>query len=267
MEISWKEYSPMIVEYGTKLIYALVVLVVGIYIIKFISKSANKLMLKRNLDASLIPFLSSLMRTTLLILLVISTLGMLGIEMTSFIALLGAAGLAIGMALSGTLQNFAGGIIILVIKPFKAEDVIEAQGYIGVVKEIQIFNTILTTFDNKIIILPNGSLSSGAMINYSTKETRRVDWKFGIAYGDDSDTAKRVLLNLIMEDKRILNDPEPFVALSELGDSSVIFVVRAWVNSIDYWPVYFDMNEKVYKTFPKEDLHIPFPQMDLHIAK
>ena len=267
MENVWENYSPLIVKYGTGLLYSLVVLVIGIYVTKLVSKSANKIMVKRNLDESLVPFLTSLIHTTLLILVIISALGMLGIEMTSFIALLGAAGLAIGMALSGTLQNFAGGGIILIIKPFKVEDVIEAQGYIGVVKEIQIFNTILTTFDNKTIIIPNGGLATGAMINYSTQATRRVDWTFGIAYGDNSDTAKRVLIELISADVRVLKDPEPFVALKELADSSVNFVVRAWVNSPDYWDVYFEMNEKVYKTFAKEGLHIPFPQVDVHIEK
>lgn len=267
MENLWTEYSPLIVQYGTGLIYALVVLFIGLWIVNIITRSLKKLMLKGALDASLVPFLTSLVSVGLKIMVVITALGMLGIEMTSFIALLGAAGLAVGMALSGTLQNFAGGVIILILKPFKAGDVVEAQGYIGSVKEILIFNTILTTFDNKTIILPNGGLATGSMVNYTTQVTRRVDWKFGIAYGDNSDTAKRILLELINEDPRVLRDPEPFVALSELGDSSVNFVLRAWVNAPDYWGVFFDMNEKVYKTFEKEGLHIPFPQMDVHLAK
>lgn len=267
MEDIWSKYSPLIVQYGTGLIYALLVLVVGLWIVNVVTRSTKTLMVKRNLDESLVPFISSLLNIGLKAMVVISALGMLGIEMTSFIAILGAAGLAIGMALSGTLQNFAGGVIILIIKPFKVTDVIEAQGYTGVVKEIQIFNTILTTFDHKTIILPNGGLATGSLVNYSTQGTRRVDWKFGMAYGDNSDTAKRVLLELLHEDQRILKDPEPFVALSELGDSSVNFVARAWVNAEDYWGVFFEMNEKVYKTFEKEGLHIPFPQMDVHIAK
>ncbi|MBN2236537.1 MAG: mechanosensitive ion channel [Bacteroidales bacterium] len=267
MENLWNEYSPLIIEYGTGLIYAILVLVIGLYIVSLITKSAKKLMMKGALDISLVPFLTSLINIGLKILVVISALSMLGIEMTSFIALLGAAGLAVGMALSGTLQNFAGGVIILILKPFKVGDVIEAQGYIGSVKEILIFNTILTTFDNKSIILPNGSLATGSMVNYTSQETRRVDWKFGIAYGDDSDHAKKVMMDLITADERVLQDPPPFVALSELGDSSVNFVVRAWVNAGDYWPVFFEMNEKVYKTFSKEGLHIPFPQMDIHLDK
>jgi small conductance mechanosensitive channel len=267
MENLWNEYSPLIVEYGTGLIYALLVLVIGLWIAKLITNSVKKLMLKSNLDDSLVPFLGSLISTVLKLLVVISALGMLGIEMTSFIAILGAAGLAVGMALSGTLQNFAGGVMILIFKPFKAGDFIDAQGHMGVVKEIQIFNTILTTGDNKTVIIPNGGLSTGSMVNFSTQATRRVDWTFGIGYGDDADKAKQVLRALLDADKRVLQSPEPFIALSELADSSVNFVVRAWVNSADYWGVYFDMNEKVYKTFEKEGLNIPYPQMDVHLDK
>ncbi|RLD35952.1 MAG: mechanosensitive ion channel family protein [Bacteroidetes bacterium] len=267
MENLWNEYSPLIVEYGTGLIYALLVLIIGLWIAKLITKSVKKLMLKGEMDNSLVPFLTSLVSTVLKLLVVISALSMLGIEMTSFIALLGAAGLAVGMALSGTLQNFAGGVMILIFKPFKAGDFIDAQGYMGVVKEIQIFNTILTTGDNKTIIIPNGGLSTGAMVNFSTQSTRRVDWTFGIGYGDDADKAKEVLRALLDADKRVLQDPEPFIALSELADSSVNFVVRAWVNASDYWGVYFAMNENVYKTFEKEGLNIPYPQMDVHLDK
>jgi len=267
MENLWNEYSPLIVEYGTGLVYALLVLIFGFWIAKLITKSVKKMMLKGEMDDSLVPFLSSLISTVLKLLVVISALGMLGIEMTSFIALLGAAGLAVGMALSGTLQNFAGGVMILIFKPFKAGDFIDAQGHMGVVKEIQIFNTILTTGDNKTIIIPNGGLSTGAMVNFSTQPKRRVDWTFGIGYGDDADKAKQVLRALLDTDKRILQDPEPFIALSELADSSVNFVVRAWVNASDYWGVYFAMNENVYKTFEKEGLNIPYPQMDIHLDK
>lgn len=263
----WEQYSPLIVEYGTNLIYALVVLLIGLWIVKMITGSVKKMMLKSKMDDSLVPFLSSLVNTLLKVMVVISALGMLGIEMTSFIAILGAAGLAVGMALSGTLQNFAGGVMILIFKPFKVGDFINAQGHSGVVKEIQIFNTILNTPDNKIIIIPNGGLSTGSMTNFSTMETRRVDWTFGIAYGDNADKAITVLKDLIAKDERILKDPEAFVALSELADSSVNFVVRAWVKSGDYWGVFFDMNKKVYETFDKEGLSIPFPQMDVHLDK
>jgi small conductance mechanosensitive channel len=180
---------------------------------------------------------------------------------------LGAAGLAVGMALSGTLQNFAGGVMILIFKPFKAGDFIEAQGYLGVVHEIQIFITILTTPDNKTIIIPNGGLSNGSMINYSTQKNRRIDWTFGIAYGDSADDARKVLMDVMNADERILKDPEPFVGMSELADSSVNFATRAWVNGDDYWGVFFDVNEKVYNAFNEKGISIPFPQMDVHIQK
>jgi len=261
----WEDYSPLIVEYGTSLIYALLVLIVGLMIVKMITKSLRKVMQKSNLDDSLVPFLSSLLGTVLKIMVVISALTMLGIEMTSFIAILGAAGLAIGMALSGTLQNFAGGVMILIFKPFKVGDFIDAQGHSGSVKEIQIFNTILNTPDNKVIIIPNGGLSTGSMTNFSALDTRRVDWTFGIAYGDDMNKAEEVLKRLIAADKRILTDPEPFIALKELADSSVNIVVRAWVNSADYWGVFFDMNKAVYTNFEKDGLNFPFPQIDVHL--
>jgi len=180
---------------------------------------------------------------------------------------LGAAGLAVGLALSGTLQNFAGGAMILLFKPFKVGDVIEAQGFIGKVSEIQIFNTILKTPDNKTIIIPNGGLATSSMTNYTTEPTRRVDWTFGIGYGDDVDKAKEVIKGLCDQDPRILKDPELFIAVSALADSSVNFAVRAWVNADDYWNVFFEMNEKVYKSFDREGLNIPFPQMDVHLHR
>jgi small conductance mechanosensitive channel len=185
--------------------------------------------------------------------------------MTSFVAILGAASLAVGMALSGTLQNFAGGVMILIFKPFKVGDVIEAQGYTGGVADIQIFNTILKTPDNKTIIIPNGGLSTGSMVNYSTEARRRVDWTVGIGYGDDADKAKEVLLGMLNDDSRILKDPAPFIAISALADSSVNFTVRAWVEAPNYWGVFFDLNKRVYKEFGKHGLNIPFPQMDIHV--
>lgn len=252
-------------EYGPKILGALAVWIIGGWIIKALVNGIGKAMNKSKVDITLQPFLKSIISSLLKVMLVISVLGMLGIEMTSFIAILGAAGLAVGMALSGTLQNFAGGVMILIFKPFKAGDVIEAQGFIGSIKEIQIFNTILKTSDNKTIIIPNGGLSTGAMTNFSTEEKRRVDWTIGIGYGDDVDKAKQVIRNLCDADSRILKDPEVFIAVSELADSSVNFTVRAWVNAADYWGVYFSMNENVYKTFPQEGLNIPYPQMDVHM--
>lgn len=253
--------------YGPKLIAAIVVWVVGGWIIKAILKGLDRSMEKSDTDPSLKPFVLSLSGTLLKVMLVISVLGMLGVEMTSFIAILGAAGLAVGLALSGTLQNFAGGVMILIFKPFKVGDVIEAQGYTGSVSEIQVFNTILKTPDNKTIIIPNGGLSTSSLTNYSTELKRRVDWSIGVGYGDDLDKAKRVIKNLCDSDSRILKDPEVFIAVSELADSSVNFAVRAWVNAADYWGVYFEINEKVYKTFAEEGLNIPYPQMDVHLHK
>lgn len=254
-------------DYGPKVLGAIAVWIIGSWIIKAIVGVLGKTMVKTKTDVSLQPFLKGLAGGLLKAMLDISVLGMLGIEMTSFIAILGAAGLAVGMALSGTLQNFAGGVMILIFKPFKIGDVIDAQGFIGSVKEIQIFNTILKTPDNKTIILPNAGLSSGSMTNFSTEATRRVDWTIGVGYGDDLDQAKAVIKRLCDEDTRILKDPEVFIAVAELADSSVNFTVRAWVNAADFWGVYFVMNENIYKTFPKEGLNIPYPQMDIHIQK
>lgn len=262
-----EQATQMTLLYGPKLIGAIAVWIIGGWIIKAIGRGAEGALNKGKTDPSLMPFLTGIINGLLRVMLIITVLGMLGIEMTSFIAILGAAGLAVGMALSGTLQNFAGGVMILIFKPFKAGDVIEAQGYIGSVSEIQIFNTIMKTPDNKTIIIPNGGLSTSSMINYSTEATRRVDWTIGVGYGDDVDKARAVIKRLCDEDSRILKDPEVFIAVSELADSSVNFAVRAWVNAPDYWGVYFELNEKVYKTFEKEGLNIPFPQMDVHVHK
>ncbi len=257
----------LVTTYGLRLVGAVIALLLGLWIIKIIVRSIRKGLDKGKMDESLKPFLTSMIGITLKVLLIISVLGMLGVQMTSFIAIIGAAGLAIGMALSGTLQNFAGGVMILLFKPFKVGDFIKAQGYAGTVKEIQIFNTILNTPDKQTVIIPNGGLATGSLTNFSTEPQRRVDWTFGIGYGDDYDKAKAVLMKLISEDSRILKDPEPFIALAELGDSSVNLTVRAWVNGADYWDVFFDMNEKVYKTFEKEGLNIPYPQMDVHVKE
>lgn len=219
------------------------------------------------MDPSLAPFLKSLISAVLKVMLLISVIGMVGVEATSFVAVLGAMGLAIGLALQGTLQNFAGGVIILLLKPFKVGDVIDAQGYIGSVHSIQIFNTYLKTPDNKTIIIPNGGLANSSMTNYSTEPRRRVDWTFGVGYGDSTEKTRETLMELIKADSRILSDPEPFIALSELGDSSVNFVVRVWVEASDYWGVNFDMNEKVYNKFNDAGLNIPYPQMDVHVHK
>lgn len=254
-------------EYAPKLIGGLLVLVVGLWISKLITKKVGKSLAKSSIDQSLVPFLRSLTNIILKVLVAITVMGMIGIQMTSFVAIIGAAGLAVGLALSGTLQNFSGGIIILILKPFKIGDFIEAQGFSGTVKEISIFSTMLNTPDKKLVIIPNGPLSTGALINYSAEPSRRVDWTFGIAYGDDVENFKKAINQFISEDDRILKEPATFMGLSELGDSSVNFTVRVWVDSADYWGVFFDMNEKVYTKFPDYDLNIPFPQMDVHVQK
>ena len=256
-----------ILEYGTQLIYAILAFALGLFIISRLLSATRKIMHDRNVDPSLQPFVASLINIGLKVILIITVVGMLGIQTTSFVAIFGAASLAIGMALSGTLQNFAGGVMIIIFKPFKVGDFVDAQGYRGIVKEIQIFNTILSTVDNKIVIIPNGGLSNGSLTNYSFEPTRRVDWTVGIAYGDDIDKTKQVINYLIAQDSRILLEPTPFVAVSELADSSVNFTVRVWVKSEDYWGVFFDMNENIYKSFAKEGLNIPFPQMDVHLKK
>mgnify|MGYP002750836712 FL=1 len=253
------------ISVGSKILLAIVVFFVGRWIVRRLNNLLAKILEKRHVEASLSTFVKSLVNITLTLLLIIVVIGVLGIETSSFIALFASAGVAIGMALSGTLQNFAGGVMILLFKPFKVGDTIEAQGQSGTVREIQIFNTILATPDNKIIIIPNGGLSTGLMKNYSREATRRVDWEFGIAYGDDYTKAKAVIARLLDADGRVLKDPAYFIALTSLGESSVNIVVRAWVNAGDYWGVYFDMNEKVYKTFAEENLNIPFPQLDVHL--
>lgn len=255
----------LLTDFAISLAVALIVLVIGLFVIKQIVNMLGKLMTRQGYDASLQGFLLSVASVALKIMLYIAVIQMLGVQTTSFIALLGAAGLAVGMALSGTLQNFAGGVMILIFKPFKAGDYIDAQGHSGTVNEIQIFNTILKTPDNKTIIIPNGGLANGSMINFSTEAKRRVDWTIGIGYGDDADKAQAVIRKMMEDDDRILKDPAPFVEVSELADSSVNFAARAWVNAGDYWGVYFDMNKNVYKTFAKEGLNIPFPQMDVHV--
>lgn len=255
----------LLIEYGPKVIGAIVALVIGLWIIKWILKVVNSGMSRAKVDESLKPFLISLIGALLKVMLAISIMSMLGIAMTSFIAILGAAGLAVGMALSGTLQNFAGGVMILLFKPFKVGDVIEAQGYVGAVKEIQIFVTILTTPDNKTIIIPNGGLSNGSMVNFSTQENRRVDWVFGIGYGDDLDKAKGIVRSILEADDRVFKDPAIMIVLGEMADSSVNLTVRAWVKGVDYWDVFFETNEKVYNDFNNSGINIPYPQMDVHV--
>jgi len=225
----------------------------------------TRMMLRRNADPSLHTFVTSLISVLLTFFLIMSIVGILGINTSSLVALLASAGLAIGMALSGTLQNFAGGVMIMLFRPFKVGDFIAAQGYEGRVNGIQIFNTTILTPDNKTVILPNGALSTGPVTNYNKETDRRVDWVFSISYGDDYDKAKAVLQRLCDADPRILKEPQVIIELLKMSDSSVDITVRARVKPEDYWAVFFRMNELVYKTFPQEGLSFPFPQMDVHM--
>ncbi|WP_020407406.1 mechanosensitive ion channel family protein [Hahella ganghwensis] len=252
------------IEYAPQLILAILTLVIGMWIINRVLMFADK-SLQKKFDPTLTKFVHSLASVLMKALLLISVASMVGIATTSFIAVLGAAGLAVGLALQGNLSNFASGVLILVFKPFKVGDVIEGAGFVGTVREIQIFTTVLMTFDNRKVIIPNSNLSNNPLINISAESTRRVDMKFGIGYGDDIDKAKGVINSLIEADSRILKDPAPVVVVSELADSSVNITVRTWAAAEDYWGIYFDMQENVKKRFDEEGVSIPFPQRDVHI--
>ena len=262
---SWDSIVEKSIEYGLNLAVSTAVLIIGLIIAKRLSKMFAKILKKRDFEPSLQGFLVSLVSILLRILVVLTALTQLGVEMTSFVALLGAAGLAIGMAFSGTLGNFAGGVMILIFRPYKVGDLILAQGEQGIVQQIQIFNTIILTLDNKTVIIPNGALANGNITNFTHQEIRRVDFTVGIAYGDDYDTAKATLKRFIDEDERILGDQNNFIGLGNLGDSSVNITLRAWCKTEDYWDVFFLMNERIYKEFGQNGLNIPFPQMDVHL--
>ncbi len=268
LQIFVQKIAQQILSFGTKLLIALVIYFVGRWIIGKLKRICVKIFERKDVDPSLRTFLISLINIALTLVLLVIIIGILGIETSSFVALFASAGVAIGLALSGTLQNFAGGVMVLLFKPYRVGDVIEAQGYTGTVKEIQIFNTVLNTLDNKSIIMPNGGLATGIINNYSKENRRRIEWTFGIAYGDDFDKAKDLILNLVKVDNRILHEPtEPFVALNKLGENSVDIIVRVWVESSQFWNVYYDLNELVYKNFEKAGLNIPFPQMDIHLKR
>jgi len=255
----------MAIQYGPKLILAILVLIIGLWIINRVVNLMARGMERSNTEPTLAQFLRNLVSIGLKALLLISVAGMIGIQTTSFIAVLGAAGLAIGLALQGSLGNFAGGVLILLFKPYRVGDYIEAQGVGGTVKEIQIFNTIINTVDNKRIIVPNGSISNGIITNYSSEPTRRVDFLFGIGYGDDIAKAKDVIRKLVEADERVFDDPEPTIVVSNLGDSSVDITVRVWANAADYWGLKFDLTERVKLAFDEADISIPFPQRDVHL--
>lgn len=255
----------MLMAWAPNALLALIVLIVGWWVIARIVRLMERALQRSSADQTLTNFLKSLANIVLKALLLVSVASMIGIATTSFVALLGAAGLAVGLALQGSLSNFAGGVLILLFRPFKVGDFIEAQGVSGTVKEMQILNTVLSTPDNKRVIVPNGPLANNNIINFSTAPTRRVDCVFGIGYDDDLLKAKQLLEQLVSEDERVLEDPAPMVAVLELADSSVNFTVRAWVQASDFWPFKFDLTERVKLTFDEQGVSIPYPQTDVHL--
>lgn len=262
-------------HFAISLAAAIAVFYIGRFIIGRIYKVVDHILARRSVEASLTTFVLSAVRIVLYFILIITVVGILGIETSSFLALFASAGVAIGMALSGTLQNFAGGVLILALKPYKVGDYIEAQGYAGTVKKIEMFNTVITTPDNKTIIIPNGGLSTSALNNSTTQPYRRVEWKIGISYGDDVERARQSILSMLASDSRVISGdrvtdacPAPVVYLASLDDSAVTLSIRAWVASGDYWGVFFDFNELFYSKLPElSGISFPFPQMDVHLFK
>lgn len=248
-----------LVKSGTNLLVAVIIFLVGFWLAKWVGRIVVRILTRGKVDAGLITFLSSLATIVLKVLVIVTAITQLGIEMTSFVAILGAAGLAIGMAFSGTLSNFAGGVMILLFKPFKVGDTILTQNLQGTVKEIQIFYTYLHTSDNKVIVIPNGPIANGPLTNFTKANVRRVDWSIPISYGDDFVKAHQLILKYLSEDKRVKKDPAPFVALGELG-ASVMITVRAWAKTDDYWNVFYELNRRIYEEFEKEGLHLTSPQ-------
>lgn len=258
-----EKYITMAIElaetYVPKIFTALIILILGLFLIKLVVKSSNKIMTKRGVDVTLQKFLVNLGNWALKLLLFITVISQLGVATTSFAAIIGAAGLAIGLALQGSLGNFAGGVLIMIFKPFRIGDLIEAQGEMGVVKEIDIFTTKLTGLSNKIIIIPNGSLSNGNIVNYSTEGTRRVDLVAGVSYDADIKETKKVLMNILEKHDKVLKDPAPSVTVMELADSSVNFAVRPWSKTEHYWDVYFEVTESIKLELDKAGIEIPYP--------
>ena len=265
MEDIIKQLQIVITGYGLQIIGALATIIIGIWISKLLAKSLGKVLRKRNVDETLIKFSVSLVKVALITFVIISAASQVGIQTASFVAVIGAAGLAIGFALQGSLSNLAAGVMLIIFKPVKVGDFIEGGGSTGTVESVGIFVTILVTPDNKVVYIPNSTLTGGNITNYSAKNTRRVDMVFGISYSDDIDKAKSAIQSVLTNDSRILKDPAPQVVVSELGDSSVNFNVRPWVNKTDYWGVYFDTTEQIKKKFDEQNISIPFPQRDVHL--
>jgi small conductance mechanosensitive channel len=253
-------------SFGTNILICLVIYFVGRKIIQYVHKLLDKLMSRKEFDPSVASFLKSLINIILTAALLIIIVTRLGIKSTSFVALLASIGVALGMALSGTLQNFAGGVMILLFRPYKVGDYIQAQGQEGTVQEIQIFNTVIVTGDNRTIFIPNGGLSANVIINFNNQTSRRLEWVVGVGYGTDFDLAKSVVRDILKSDARILPDPAPAIVLKTLNESSVDIQIRVWVNRPDYWDVYYSINEQIYKNFATRGIDIPFPQLTVHLA-
>ena len=283
--VAWQQFSEMLaadpgtalqqlgqkaVQFGLKLLAALLIYIVGAWIIRRVKKGLQRVFEKRNTERAMATFISSAVSILLTVLLIVVAVSTLGVNTTSIAALLAAGGMAIGMALSGTLQNFAGGLMIMAFKPFKAGDYIEAQGYAGTVTDVTIVGTHLLTFDNRKVILPNGALSNGNIVNYSSFPTRRIDITVNLAYGTDAAACIEKLTEIVREDPRFLDETtpgakDPIIAVQKLDSSSVVFLIRAWVLTPDYWPAWFDLNERIYTELPLAGFHFPFPQLDVHL--
>jgi small conductance mechanosensitive channel len=253
-------------DFGKNLLICIVIYIVGRKLIKYINVIVNKLLSKKEFDPTVTSFLKSLISVVLTAVLIITIINILGINNSSFVAILASAGVAMGMAMSGTLQNFAGGVMILVFRPYRIGDYIQAQGQEGTIKDIHIFNTEITTADNKTVFIPNGGLSSNVIVNYNSKQSRRIDLTIGVEYKTDYDFAKSTIKEILQSDGRILSEPAPYIALKALNESSVDILIRVWVKTPDYWDVYFNLNEQIYKIFGKKGIGIPFPQMTVHLS-
>jgi small conductance mechanosensitive channel len=267
MEEIMKELQAVVAQYGLQVIGAIATLIIGIWVAKILAKTFGKVLRKREVDETLIKFFVSVVKITLIAFVIISAIAQVGIETTSFVAVIGAAGLAVGFALQGSLSNLAAGVMLIIFKPFKVGDYIEGGGDAGSVESIGIFVTTLVTPDNKVVVVPNSTMTGGNITNYSAKDTRRVDMVFGIGYSDNIDKAKKVIEDVLNSDKRILKEPAPQIVVSELADSSVNFNVRPWVNTVDFWGVYFDTTETIKKEFDEQNISIPFPQRDVHMIQ
>ena len=252
-------------DFGEKLLICIIIYIVGKKLIQFLNKALEKLMNNRKLDVSVVSFLTSLVNILLTVVLLITIINILGINNSSFLALFASFGVAIGMALSGTMQNFAGGVMILFFRPYKIGDYIQAQGQEGTVKSIQIFNTVLVTSDNRTIYVPNGGLSNNIIVN-NNQDLRRIEWSIGVDYGTDYDKAKSIIQSILSSDKRISINPNPYIALKALSESSVDLLIRVWVKRPDYWDVYYHINEQIYKIFAANEIKIPFRQMTVHLS-